>query len=130
MEAGLNKMFAVTPGPLDNFFVESSAGGTIPAQAAGIPFAIMITARDTFGNTVPGFAGTVGITSTGTLVSGGGTAGGFTNGVMSSHSVMFSNTGTFSITATRTAGTESGTSNLFAVTPGPLDNFFVESSAA
>ena len=116
----------VTPGPLDNFFVESSAGGNIPAQAAGVPFSIKVTARDTFGNTVPGFAGTVGITSTGTLVSGGGTAGGFTNGVLSSHSVMFSNTGTFSITATRTAGTETGTSNVFTVTTGPAKSVRVE----
>src|SRR6267143_1232840 len=106
----------VTAGPLDNLLVESSAGGNIPTQAAGGPFAIRVTARDTFGNTVPGFAGTVSITSTGTLASGGGTAGGFTNGVLSSHNVMFSNTGTFSITATRTAGTETGTSNLFTVT--------------
>src|SRR6267378_1325237 len=116
----------VTAGPLDNFFVESSAGGNIPAQAAGVPFSIKVTARDTFGNTVPGFAGNVGITSTGTLSAGGGTTGAFTNGVLNPYSVTFSNTGTFSITATRTAGTETGTSNLFTVTTGPAKSVRVE----
>jgi len=119
----------VTPGPLDNFFVESSAGGNIPGQAAGVPFSIKVTARDTFGNTVPGFAGTVGITSTGTLSAGGGTTAAFTSGVLSSHGVTISNPGTFSITATRTGGIEAGTSNLFAVASGLASKVNVETAA-
>src|SRR5438309_3920919 len=108
---------AVTPGVLNNFLVESSAGGTIPAETTGVPFTIRITARDTFSNTVPSFAGTVGITSTGVLSAGGGTTAAFANGILGSHSVTFSNAGNFTITATRPGGSEYGTSKRFAVRP-------------
>ncbi|MDZ7379745.1 MAG: DUF2341 domain-containing protein, partial [candidate division KSB1 bacterium] len=101
-----------------DFLVEAAGGGAIGTQTAGTPFSIRITARDSLGNTVTTFNDTVDITSTGTLSAGGGTTAAFTNGVLASHSVTISNTGTFTITATRTAGTETGTSNSFTVNAG------------
>ena len=49
----------------------------------------------------------------------------FTNGVLASHSVTISNTGSFTITATDSvgglgSGTETGVSNFFTVDPGAL----------
>lgn len=101
--------------PLKNFLVEKSGGGVIPAQNAGTPFTIRITARDSSNNTVTTFTGTVNITSTGNLSAGGGATAAFTAGVLSSHSVTISNTGTFTITATYNSNT--GTSNSFDVNP-------------
>ncbi len=102
-------------GVLTNFLVEASGGGSIGTQTAGIAFTLKITARDGFNNTVTSFAGTVDITSTGTLSAGGGTTASFTSGVLAAHSVTISNTGSFTITATRTGGSEAGTSNAFTV---------------
>jgi hypothetical protein len=102
---------------LDNFLVEAAGGGAIPTQAAGVPFNIRITARDAGNNTVTSFSDSVVISSTGTLSGGGGVAGGFVNGVLSSQSVTIANSGSFTITATRKGGAESGTSNAFTVNP-------------
>src|SRR3989304_3776439 len=82
--------------------------GAIGTQTAGTPFNIKITARDASNNTVTGFTGTVDITSTGTLSAGGGTTLSFTNGVLASHSVTISNTGSFTLPATKTAGAGTG----------------------
>ncbi|MEW6510857.1 MAG: FlgD immunoglobulin-like domain containing protein [Bacteroidota bacterium] len=119
---------AVSAGALNNFLVESSAGGAIPAQIAGTSFNIRITARDANLNTVTTFNGQAVITSTGTLSLGGGNTLPFTNGVLASHQVAISNTGNFTITATRFGGTEAGTSNVFTVNPGALNNFLVEAA--
>jgi len=129
-EFGVSNSFAVNSGALNNFLVEAGGGGSILTQAAGTAFSIRITARDVNGNTVTSFNGagnTVNITSTGTLSSGSGTTAAFTNGVLLSHSVTISNTGTFTITATRTlGGSEFGISNSFTVDAGALNNFLVE----
>ncbi|MDA2923343.1 DUF2341 domain-containing protein [Acidobacteria bacterium AH-259-L09] len=111
---------------VDNFLVEDAAGGNIGTQTAGTAFSIKITARDFLNNTVTSFNGvgnTVDITSTGTLSAGGGTTAAFTSGVLASHSVTISNAGTFTITATKTAGTASGTSNSFTVNAGGVFGF-------
>ena len=109
--------FALTnnPGPLVRFTVEAQHGGTIGAQIVGTPFVILITARDSSNNAVTGFTGSANVTATGPLSDGGGTAGPFENGVFTP-AIGFSLAGTFTITATRTGGTETGTSNSFAVT--------------
>jgi len=104
------------PGPLQHFAVEAQGGGNIGNQATGTPFNIRVTAQDANNNTVTSFTGTVDITSTGTLSAGSGTTAAFTNGVLASHSLTISNTGSFTITATRTGGTEAGSSNSFSVT--------------
>ena len=133
-ETGVSNSFTVNPGALDHFLVEAVGGGAIPTQTAAIAFNIQITAQDAGNNTVTSFDftnNTVEISSTGTLSAGSGTTATFTNGVLASHSVAISNTGSFTITATDSAGglgtgTETGVSNSFTVNPGPLDHFLVE----
>src|SRR2546421_1112234 len=94
---------------VDHFLVQASGGGVIADQSAGVPLFIQITAMDSVNNIVTAFEETVEITSTGTLVAGSGTTGAFVNGVLDPYALAFSNTGTFTVTATRTAGTETGT---------------------
>ncbi len=98
-----------------NFLVEAAGGGNIGTQTQAAPFNIRITARDSTGATVTGFSGTVQVTSGCTLSAGGGTSASFVNGVLVSYSVTISNAATCAITAARSGGTETGTSNSFAV---------------
>lgn len=122
--------FNVTHGPLDHFLVEASGGGAIGEQQAGTPFNVRVTARDAYNNTVTSFTGTVGFTSTPSGgISAGATSGTFAAGVLSSHGITFGTPGNFTLTATRTSGSESGTSNSFnvqapptAVNDGPAPN--------
>jgi hypothetical protein len=107
----------VTAGPLDHFLVEQASGGAIPSQIAGVPFNIRISARDTQNN-IPNFTGTVTITSSGNLATGGGTSPAFVAGVLSSQAINISNAGNFTITATDTGSSATGTSNTFAVGGG------------
>src|SRR5215208_5032161 len=131
-QSGTSASFTVNPGALNNFLVEAAGGGNIATQTAGSSFNVKVTARDANANTVTGFTGagnTVDVTSTGTLSAGSGTTATFTNGVLASHAVTVSNTGSFTITATRTSGgAQSGTSNAFTVNPGALDHFAVDAA--
>jgi adhesin/invasin len=108
----------VSAGALNNFFIDE---GAIASQVAGTAFNISIRARDASGNTVTTFSGganTVDISSTGTLSAGSGTTPAFTNGLLT-RSVTISNTGNFTITATRTVGGAPATSsNTFNVAAG------------
>lgn len=61
----------LVPGPVHHFSISAIAG----PQTAGQPFSISIVAQDSTGNTVTNFAGNVRITSTGTLITGGGRSG-------------------------------------------------------
>ncbi|MBO6586103.1 MAG: T9SS type A sorting domain-containing protein [Gracilimonas sp.] len=106
---------------LSTFLVEASGGGSVGTQTAGTSFDLRITAQDAFNNTVTTFTGTVQITSTGTLSSGGGTTASFTSGVLNTHSVTLTSVGSTTISARQTASTETGTSNSFTVNPGPAD---------
>ncbi len=132
-ETGVTNSFTVDPGAMDHFLVEAVGGGVIGTQTAALSFDIQITAQDTNNNTITAFDGagnTVEITSTGTLSAGSGTTVTFTNGVLASHSVIISNTGNFTITATDSVGgvgtgSESGVSNSFTVEL-TLDHFLVE----
>src|SRR6185369_401552 len=83
-------------------------------QGTGAPFNIGMTAQDQFNNTATNFSGTVNLTTTaGTIsptVSGAFAAG------LRTQTVTVSATGTSrTITATRTGGTQTGTSNPFDV---------------
>ncbi|HEX8384538.1 MAG TPA: cadherin-like domain-containing protein, partial [Rubricoccaceae bacterium] len=112
--------FNVIAGPLDHFLVEAAGGGPIGNQLAGTPFNVRVTAQDAFNNTVTSFTGTVAFTSTPAGgITAGATSGAFTNGVLSSHAVTFSIPGSFTLTATRAGGSESGTSNSFEVQSPP-----------
>src|SRR5262249_20454676 len=102
----------------DHFKVEKAGGGSIPAQTAGTAFSIRITARTSVDALDTGFTGKVNITSTGTLSAGGGTTTSFQSGALDPWNVTISNTGNFTITATRASGTQNGVSNVFSVTAG------------
>ena len=112
--------FIVQPGILAGFTVEAAAGGQIPAQNAGVPFDVRISARDQAGNVVRSFTGTVTVSANlgGILATGAGTSLAFTNGVLAAHTLSFSNTGSFSLTVRNSAGFEVGTSNTFQVAAG------------
>jgi hypothetical protein len=114
-------------GALNNFFVESSAGGNIPNQTTGTAFNIKITARDQFNNTVTSFSGNpndVAISSNATLTSGSGNTSNFSNGVLSSHSVTI-NPAFIAATITATKSSVTGTSNAFNVTGGTIGSVSV-----
>lgn len=102
----------VDGGNFSKFLVEAAGGGNITTHTTGVPFNIRIQAVDANDNPCA-FNGTVDVTSSGILATGSGTTSAFTSGILASHSVSFSNQGTFAITATRTGGSEAGTSNLF-----------------
>ncbi|WP_176466310.1 invasin domain 3-containing protein [Aliifodinibius salipaludis] len=108
-------------GILTKFLITTTEGEPISSQTAGQNFDIRITAVDGANNTISSFDGSVNISSDGSLSEGEGTTANFENGVLSSHSITFSNTGTFALTATETDGSSSGESNDFTVTPGPVD---------
>ena len=103
-------------GPLNSFLVEAENGGQIGPQLAMVPFSIRISARDQFSNLVASYAGTVTITSNGTLFAGGGMTSPFNAGQLT-HRITMRNAGSnLRITATRTSGgTQAGSSNLFQV---------------
>ncbi len=127
-ETGTSNTFTVTEGALHHFAVEAAAGGAIGTQNSNVPFAIKITAQDNFNNTVTAYNGTVGLTSTRGGIAGVGTTAAFTNGVLASHTVNLVQAGSATLTATRTGGTEAGSSNAFTVNPGVLDHFHIEAT--
>ena len=117
---GISNSFQIDPGVFNNFLIEDVSGGNIGTHIAGLSFNIKITARDANNNACTSginvFTGTVNITSTGTLASGGGTSAAFSAGVLSPKTIIISNLGYFTITATKTSGSQAGTSNTFQVT--------------
>ncbi|HEU4996224.1 MAG TPA: invasin domain 3-containing protein [Gemmatimonadaceae bacterium] len=117
---GVASNVTLVAGALNHFLVEAAGGGAIQQQTAGSSFNIRVVAQDVSDNVVTSFSGganTVDISSpnSATFSSGNGTTPAFTNGVLASRSVTITNGGTFSLSATKTAGAETGTSNLFTV---------------
>ncbi|HEX9940001.1 MAG TPA: invasin domain 3-containing protein, partial [Longimicrobium sp.] len=109
-----------TPGAVHHFVVEAAAGGNIGDQLAGAAFNVKVTAQDQFNNTATGFTGTVDFTTTPPGgITAGGTSAAFTAGVLSSHAVTIGTPGDYTLTATRTGGTEAGSSNQFQVQQAP-----------
>src|ERR1700690_814544 len=94
---------------LYHFAVQAQGGGPISSQTAGVPLFIQILAQDSLNNTDTAFQGKVRITSTGTILHNFITPP-FVSGFLNSFSITFSNTGTFVVTATNTAGAQTGTS--------------------
>src|SRR5204862_6449551 len=112
-ETGNTGTFTVNPGALHHFPVANP--GT---QTAGTPFSLSITAQDPNNNTATAFTGTVDITIDSGSVSPT-TSAAFVAGVRS-ESVTVAQSGTRTITVTRTGGSESGSSGAFTVKPGAL----------
>ncbi len=123
LTSSTSNSFSILPaGQLTGFLVQSTSGGTIASpQTAGQPFSIKITAVDGNNNVITSFNGTVDITSSGHISSGGGTSANFVNGVLTSHSITITNTGSFTITVIETGGTALGISNSFNVQAGTPD---------
>lgn len=89
----------------------------IGTQAAGVSFPVTITAKDQYGNTATSFTGTTDLTTTAGTISPAITSV-FVGGVRT-ESVTVTTAGTGrTITATRTGGSETGTSGAFDVTAG------------
>jgi hypothetical protein len=111
--------FDVDPGTLDHFAI----GSISTPQVAGTAFGITITAQDLNNNTVTGFAGTVGLTTTAGTISPT-TTGSFVLGVrIEDVTVTLAGTG-------RTISVDDGSgntaiSNTFAVNPGSVDHFAI-----
>ena len=109
---------------LNNFLVEKVGAGSIADQMAGVAFNTRITARDIFNTTVTDFTGTTTITTNSTLTAGGTTAA-FSAGILASHSVTLTLTGTSkTLTATYSGSpVTTSTSNTFTVLPNILHHF-------
>ncbi len=112
---------------LDHFVVEAQGGGPISSQTAGVPLFIEVLAQDSMNNIDTAFLGKVRITSPGTMLNSTITSP-FVKGVLNSFGVTFSNTGTFTITATNTAGAQTGTSNTFLIGPSGAISISVETT--
>lgn len=114
-----SSLLTVNSGTHSKFVVEAVSGGNIGTQSTGNSFDIRITATDANNNPCNtggnAFTGTADITSTGNLTIGGGTTPAFTAGVLASRTISISNGGSFTITATKTGSSQTGTSNSFNV---------------
>src|SRR5207249_2101464 len=112
-ETGTSNTFDVNAGALAKFAISTISD----PQTAGTAFGITITAQDANNNTVTGFTSTVNLSTTAGTISPAVSAV-FASGVRTeSVSVTQAGTGK-TITATRTGGSETGTSNSFTVNPG------------
>ncbi len=100
----------ILPALLDHFSINP-----ITNNYTNSTFDISLLAKDIYNNTVTDFLETVDVTSSGALSTGSGTTANFVGGLLN-HSVKFSNSGTFTITATKTGSTETGVSNSFNIT--------------
>jgi adhesin/invasin len=128
-ETGTSAPFTVNPGPVDHFTVAAGDGSSIGSQTAGAAFDTKITAEDVSNNTATGFTGTAVISSNRTCSAGCTTTAAFTLGVLTGHSVTLTQTGSATITATRSGGVQTGTSNAFTVDPAALDHFQVKNAS-
>lgn len=109
LTAGNSSSFTVNPGALHHF-----AFAAISTQTYGSPFNVSITAQDANNNTVTSFAGTVDLSTTAGTISP--TVSGTFSGGTRTESVTVTLVGSGkTITATRSGGSETGTSASFTV---------------
>lgn len=119
-ETGNSNVFFLENSVLHNFSFKF-----IPvSQVAYIPFEISIAAKDETNNTVTSFTGTVDLSTTSGNISPLKTEN-FVNGEITLD-VKISAPGEQVITATRTEGTETGSSNRFEVEPLRIDNLITD----
>ncbi|MEW6127478.1 MAG: HYR domain-containing protein [Acidobacteriota bacterium] len=122
--SGTSNTFTVNAGALDHFAI-----GAISTQTAGIAFNISLTAQDANNNTVTSFASTVSLSTTAGTISPT-TSGAFTSGTRTQSVTVTQAGASKTITVTRTAGTETGTSNTFTVNAGALHHFAIGNISA
>src|SRR5207248_328415 len=92
-KTGTSNTFTVNDAGLDHFKVEAAGGGSIGTQTAGTPFSVKVTAQDSFNNTVTGFTGTVPARRSTARSAGCVQSAAFTGGVLASHSVTLTQSG-------------------------------------
>ena len=115
-KSGTSNAFNVT-GPLDHFNFNP-----IGDQTAGTPFTITMTAVDSAGSTITGYAGTNTLTvSTGTI--NPTSTGSFTNGVRTVSVTLNTAGSDITISTSEAPPTRYGTSNPFSVAPAAIDHF-------
>jgi uncharacterized repeat protein (TIGR01451 family) len=112
---GTSESFDVDPGALDHFVFDAIAS----PQTAGQLFAVTITAKDAFGNTVTSYPGPASLMDTTTTIDPT-TTGAFNRGVWTGDVEIAAIQNGVTITAADGAAT--GTSNPFDVHPGGLDH--------
>jgi len=119
-KSGTSNAFNVSPGPVHAFQISLIS----TPQTAGIPFPVMITAKDAYGNTVTEFNRSVTLQEkTGTLSPGSTQA--FFNGVRTEYVTISRADQDIVITVSDGEG-HTGVSNSFNVAPGALDHFSLD----
>jgi hypothetical protein len=122
---GISNRFNLIPGVLHHFAI-----GTVADQAAGMPFSLSVTAQDASNNTVSGFYGpgsTVAISHTGSGAVSPTVSGNFTNGLWIGNISIAQTQASDQIVVIRSGGSQTGSSNAFAVTPSNVDHFVFSS---
>ena len=117
-------VFAMTssPGLVVNFAVQAPGGGVIGPKVATVPFPVLITSRDVFGNPSPNFPSypvSIDVTSNAPLSGGGGVivfSGGIPAVSSLIDSVVFQGAGASdTLKVVRSGGAERGVSDAFKV---------------
>lgn len=116
-----NLFEVIDSGDLAKFVITATDDTNIGEQEAGQPFDIKIRAVDGDGNTFTDFNSTVTITADADISNGEGETASFTDGVLSSHSITLTSSGTTRIYAENTDVDRDGHSNEFPVTPTDVD---------
>lgn len=107
-------------GPVQGFRVEKLGGGDIGFAGVSEAFQVRVTALDASGNTATTFGGTVSFSTTpSATITQGATSASFSSGVLTAHSVAIGAAGSYTLTATRSGGAETGTSAAFVIDAAP-----------
>jgi len=124
---GISDSFFVHPGDLNHFTVKDTFGLDIPTQIQNIPFNIRITAFDNFSNIKTDFVRAVLISVPGaTVATGSGSTSNFVNGILNSHQLELSSSGSFSVLVNDSVSETTNSSNSFTVLP---DTYNITSTA-
>ncbi len=116
---GQSNKFNINPASLHHFVI-----GTIATQAAGVPFAITVTAQDNYGNTATQFTGKVNISDKTNTISPT-ESGNFSNGRWIGNVMISQANSNDVITVVRQGGSETGSSNGFDVISSTIDHFVI-----
>ena len=118
-KSGTSNEFNVIPAPVQSFEI----GLIASPQSAGSPFAVVMTAKDSYGNTATSFNGTVTISDgTGTITPS--LSGNFSSGTRTETVTIIRAQNDVTVTVNDGSG-HTGTSNLFNVIPGNVHHFVI-----
>lgn len=114
---GNSNQFNVRSGQLSQFTINQ-----IETQIAGQPFALVVTAKDNYNNTVTGFTGTVSLSDlTGTISPQ--VSGAFSQGVWNGNVTVTQVRNQNVISVQHSSGSETGQSNAFDMVSSSVDHF-------